>query len=209
MTFGPAVPQNPSGRWLIALRRHHEGGAVVRSSANACLSAYRETPQACLGFRPAAFESFVIFRPHADAPIPVGSHRQADSSDGRRTVGRERECYDSLTHVVGLRSCTSWQLRRSRNISGSKIRQLVDCERRRLSHDCRGPTPDASEAAADAVPSRPGLDSPGQPLLVAYGRKMPKEVKLLSYSAINLEVRRADTPEYMPSFPSLWSKALR
>ena len=42
------------------------------------------------GFRPAAFGSFAIFRAPADAPIPVGSHTQADSSDGRRTFGSDR-----------------------------------------------------------------------------------------------------------------------
>ena len=36
--------------------------------------------------------SFVIFRAHADAPIPVGSHRQADSSGGTRTVAWFRSC---------------------------------------------------------------------------------------------------------------------
>jgi hypothetical protein len=39
MFVGPIVSQNPSGQWLIAVRRHHEGGAVVRRSANACLVA--------------------------------------------------------------------------------------------------------------------------------------------------------------------------
>jgi len=48
------------------------------------------TPQACSGFRPAAFGSFVISQAHAGAPIPVGSHRQADSSNGRRTVALQR-----------------------------------------------------------------------------------------------------------------------
>ena len=93
MIVGPAVPQNPSGQWLIALRRHHEGGAVVRRSANACLLAYLETRQACSGFRRVAFGSFVISQARADVTIPVGSHRQADSSDGRRTVARRHTAW--------------------------------------------------------------------------------------------------------------------
>src|SRR5260221_6114068 len=93
MTVGPIVPQSPSGQWLIALRRHHGRGAIAHTSASACLSVSPETPQACSGFRPAAFGSFVISQARARVPIPVGSHRQADSSDGMRTVDRPRTAW--------------------------------------------------------------------------------------------------------------------
>ena len=90
MFVGPIVSQSPSGQSLIAFRRRHGCGAIAHRSANACSWASPGTPQACSGFRPAAFGSFVISQDHADAPIPVGSHRRADSSDGRRTVARRR-----------------------------------------------------------------------------------------------------------------------
>src|SRR6478736_7246139 len=46
--------------------------ANARRSASACLSACRGTPQACSGFLPAAFGSFVISQAPADGPIPAG-----------------------------------------------------------------------------------------------------------------------------------------
>jgi hypothetical protein len=39
MIVGPTVPQRASGRWLIALRRHHGRGTIAHTSASACLSA--------------------------------------------------------------------------------------------------------------------------------------------------------------------------
>ena len=75
MFVGPIVSQSPSGQSLIAFRRRHGCGAIAHRSANAYPWVSPGTPQACSGFRPAAFGSFVISQAHADTPIPVGSHR--------------------------------------------------------------------------------------------------------------------------------------
>ena len=86
MSGGPVVPQSSSGQWLIALRQHRGRDTIARRSASACLSACRGTPQACSGFRPAAFGSFVISQAPADGrfllasvgkPIAVAAGEQA------------------------------------------------------------------------------------------------------------------------------------
>ena len=100
-TGGPAAPQSSSGQWLIARRLHRGPNASAHTSASACLSAYREIPQTCWGSRPAAFGSFVISQARDEVTIPVGSHRQADSSYGRRTAAQRGTAWlrgDRNTH---------------------------------------------------------------------------------------------------------------
>ena len=86
MIGGAAVPRSS---WSIAHRLRHGRGAIAHRSASACPSACRGTPQACSGFRPAAFGSFAISQAppmgrfllaRVGKPIAVTAGEQASGS---------------------------------------------------------------------------------------------------------------------------------
>ena len=122
MTGGPAVPQSPSGRWSIALRRRHGRDANARRSAGACPAAWRETPRTGHQCRcPAACGFSAPVQTPADGASPTGSHSPAGGSGDMRTRPRRRTAGEPggrSTHtgtttafrspLPRLRACTGW-----------------------------------------------------------------------------------------------------
>jgi hypothetical protein len=91
MTAGPAVPQNASGRCLIALRLRHGRDATVRRSAGAYPAAWRETPRTGHQCRcPAACGFSAPVQTPADGASPTGCHSPAGGSGDMRTRARGR-----------------------------------------------------------------------------------------------------------------------